>query len=161
MKSFGNQKQKSFLDKIPQKSLDDCYGTVVNLSTFNFSYFDNSQEAGQDFKDWSEEQLVKLLNKLKEYSKKSLEEWKRTKVGSGKHRYNILEEYGDFPKRTDFEHPKHIPHQVSWARFRLEQSVRLIGFLIPEEYTNVPYNLDRKTFYVVFLDKDHRFYKTR
>lgn len=165
MSSFKNSKKASFLNKIPEVSLEDPTITLANRCSFNFSYFDSSQPAGQNFSDWTESQLNKLLNKLVEYTKETLQYWMNQKVGSGKHRLNILEEYGSFPKNSDFEHPKHIPHQVSWTRFRLEQKVRLIGFMIPSEFDGKAINskgfeYNRNTFYVVFLDKDHRFYKT-
>lgn len=61
--------------------------------------------------------------------------------------------------------PKHVPHQVSWARFRLESDNRLIGFVIPEEYHKkeniyTKEYFDCNTFYIVFLDNTHRFYKS-
>ncbi len=166
MSKYSNSKKDNFLDSIPKESLDSNNQDIAIRSKFNFSYFDNSQDAGQDFNDWTKEQLVKLMNKLKEFSREPLEHWKNAKSGSGKHKNGILEEYVSFPRKSDFEFPKHVPHQVLWARFRLEQSVRLIGFLIPEDYigkTVSKYNVefDRNTFYVVFLDKDHRFYKTK
>ena len=157
MNPYRNKKKKSFIDKIPTNSLDDTNQNIGNRSKFNFSYFDNCQAAGQDFNNWTKEQLLKLLGKLKEYSREPLDHWTTIKIGSGRHRYNVLEEYGSFPRTSDFIHPKHVPHQASWARFRIDQSVRLIGFRIPEEYKG---KFDRNTFYIVFLDKDHRFYKT-
>ncbi len=107
--------------------------------------------------------MVKLLNKLKDYTRESLDYWTHQRVGGGG--LKVLEEYKDFPRNSDFIHPKHIPHQASWARFRLEQRVRLVGFMIPNEYEGkevVKYGMkySRNIFYVVFLDKDHRFYKT-
>lgn len=76
-------------------------------------------------------------------------------------------EYGDFPKKSDFKHPNYVPHDVRWARFRMDGAFRLVGFLVPKELhnkckkdkENEEYLFDRNTFYVVFLDKDHRFYK--
>lgn len=164
MSRFKNSRQKAFLDSIPVESLDNSTQDIGDRCKFNFSYFDNSQDAGQDFKDWTNEQIVKMLEKLKEYSKKSLHQLTLMKIGSGKQ--HVLEVYGSFPRKSDFTHPKHIPHQVSWARFRLEKTVRLIGFVIPKEYIGKAVGkskkvLDDNTFYVVFLDRDHRFYKSK
>jgi len=78
------------------------------------------------------------------------------KIGKGKQ--HVLEKYGAFSRISAFSHPKHVPHQASWARFRLESSVRLIGFMIPEDYSS---KFDRNTFYIVFLDKNHTFYNKR
>ncbi|OJF77338.1 MAG: hypothetical protein BKP49_02425 [Treponema sp. CETP13] len=167
MNKFSNKRKESFLDSIPTESLDNKTNDIVCRCKFNFSYFDNSQGVGQDFKDWTQEELAKLLDKLKNYCKFSLEHWKNEKIGSGKHRNGILVEYGSFPVKTDFKFPLHIPHQVIWGRFRLEQATRLVGFTIPKQYEDLfcnnkklKYRFDCNTFYVVFLDKNHRFWKS-
>lgn len=165
MSKFGNSKKDKFLTDFPTASLDNETDKITTKLKFNFSYFDESQKAGQKFEDWSHQELTKLLNKLKEYSRESLEHWKNQKIGSGKSKWHVLEVYGNFPNKTDFAFPKHIPHQVLWARFRMEYSVRLIGFVIPEQYHKKEHPktkeyFDTNTFYIVFLDKDHRFYKT-
>ena len=165
MKKYANQKRKSFLEALPKVSIDNTDDLLTMKCKFNFSYFDSSQEAGDDFSDWSAPELSKLLDKIKEFSKDSLVHWKHQPIGSGRHRSNVLEVYDSFPSNSDFIHPKHIPHQASWARFRLESSVRLVGFVIPEEYHDkfhetTGVRFDKNVFYVVFLDKDHRFYKT-
>lgn len=49
-------------------------------------------------------------------------------------KYPVFVFYDNFPIRTDFEMPKNIPHQVKWARFHLENKVRLIGFVIPDNF---------------------------
>lgn len=77
---------------------------------FNFSYFINDDESGQDFNDWNQEELVKLFNKIKEYSKSPLSYWKTQNVG----KYKVLVNYGSFPRGTDFTEPKHIPIEVEW-----------------------------------------------
>lgn len=164
MKRPHNHRKVSFLESIPQSSilLPSC--PLARRCKFNFHYFDNSQAAGQDFCDWSLENIIKLLNKLKHYSEKSLSEWQRTKIGAGKQ--HVLEVYAQFPARSDFQAPKNVPHQALWARFRLEGDMRLIGFVIPEEFNmreqnHSGYFFDSNTFYVTFLDERHKFYKTR
>jgi len=48
---------------------------------------------------------------------------------------------------------------VQWGRWRLEGDMRLIGFIIePETCTRL--HIPSNVFYIVFLDKDHRFYKS-
>lgn len=161
MSSFKNTKTKSFLDSIPVISLDSDDNDLTNRCKFNFGYFYVQSGISQDFENWSHAELIKLLNKLKNYSKSSLEYWKNQKVGN----YPVFTVYECFPVNTDFTKPKHIPHQVLWARFHLENRVRLIGFVIPDEYKDkahqkTAYRFDTNTFYVVYLDKEHRFYKT-
>lgn len=162
--SFKNKTKSAFLASFPTVSIENNNDKIARKCKFNFSYFVKDQDAGQDFCDWTNPQLIKLLDKLVFYSTESLEHW--TKQPIGKKSGHILEIYDSFPKRSDFSHPKHIPHQACWARFRLESSVRLIGFTIPSEYNRLEQNSSgyyfcSNTFYVVFLDQNHKFYKTK
>jgi hypothetical protein len=166
-KKFQNRKQLSFLDSIPQVFISSDENKLTLKCKFNFAYFDNSQEAGQKFSDWSHNELTKLLDKLKEYSKESLEYWSKVEIGQAKPRSHILEIYGKFPtEKSDFIRPSFVPDDIEWARFRLESSVRLIGFIIPEKFHDTIHQkteerFDKNTFYIVFLDKNHLFYKTK
>lgn len=162
--SFINIRKNAFLESIPKVSIEDKCDYIARKCKFNFSYFDHTQEPAQNFSDWSNEQLLKLLWKLHEYSKESLLHWQKMPVG--KKSGHVLEIYKSFPNKSDFSHPKHVPHQAQWGRFRLEGSVRLVGFTIPDDFKNIEQNSSgfkfcTNTFYVVFLDKDHRFYKTK
>ena len=81
---FANQRQESFLAQLGEfPSLEDENDKLTRRCKFNFSYFDASQEAGQDFKDWNYQQLCKLLDKLKDYSKESLDYWRNQRCGRG------------------------------------------------------------------------------
>jgi len=159
MAKYKNSKKLNFLSLIPTTSLDDKENDLTARCKFNFSYF-TLDEAGQDFKDWNQNELSKLLNKLKEYSKFSLEYWQNQYQGN----YPVFVKYDSFPTNTDFTLPKHIPHQAIWSRFHLENKVRLIGFVIPDGYNDTVHiktnkRFDTNIFYIVFLDKEHRFYK--
>ena len=108
------------------------------------------------------------MNKIKDFSRESLDHWEKVKMGGGKKgkKYTVLEIYDHFPnrERTDFKHPNFIPHDVLWGRFRLGNLERLVGFVVPKKYHNTKldqsnYYFDCNTFYVVFLDKNHKFYK--
>lgn len=161
--SFQNSRKKSFLQSIPVSSIENDSDNTACKMKFNFSYFDVTQEAGQDFSDWTNEQLLKLLNKLQEYSGNSISHWTRESIGKG--RNHVLEIYGSFPRKSEFKQPKHVPHQALWSRFRLESSVRLIGFILPEEFNGKEQRKSgfffcSNTFYIVFLDKDHLFYSS-
>lgn len=164
-KNFINSRKNQFLESIPVVSIESPDDTLTKRCKFNFAYFDESQSAGQKFSDWNHEQLTKLLNKLKDYCRESLEYWKNCKIGSGQHRYSVLVEYGKFPTHSEFVFPKHVPHQAIWSRFRLEQSVRQIGFTISFEFhkklhSTTGHYFDSNTFYIVFLDQNHKFYPT-
>ena len=161
MAKYKNSKKESFLKSIPTTSLDDNSNDLTVRCKFNFSYF-TIDKAGQNFEDWSQNELSKLLNKLKEYSNFSLNHWEQETAG----KYPVFVKYASFPINTDFTKPKHIPHQAIWSRFHIENKVRLIGFVIPDEYDDKIHQgtskrFDTNTFYIVFLDKEHRFYKTK
>ena len=160
MRKFKNAKKASVLNALPQSDIETS--DIATRCKFNFSYFDANQEAGQDFCDWDNpsglNSLVTLLNKLKDYTKEPLSYWENQK---------ILVNYINFPENSDFTHPAHVPHDVSWARFRLGSKVRLAGFMIPEKIATEinrtvvkDFLYDSNTFYVVFLDREHLFYKT-
>jgi hypothetical protein len=148
-----NSKKDKFINSFSVIQIEDHKDLLKNNIKFNFKYFDNTQSVGQDFKDWTHEQLSKLFDKLKEYSRESIKHWTTQKVG--KKRNSILAIYKNFPSDSKFKHPKHVPFDVWWARFHLEWDMRLIGFIIPDDDDN---QLDKSVFYIVFLDKDHNFY---
>ena len=127
-----NKRKTSFLDSIPTTSIESDTDILTTKCKFNFAYFDTSQEAGQNFCDWSNEQLNKLMEKLCHYSEFSLKHWQSERIGAKNNK--VLEVYGIFPTKSAFIHPKHVPHEAMWARFRLEGSVRLIGFVLPDHF---------------------------
>ena len=164
MKAHFNSKKDAFLRSFPTESVDSDNDKLTDKCKFNFSYMDFTQPAGQRFEDWSKEKLVQLLNKLHLYSKESLKYWTKARIGGRDN--TVLEIYSKFPVNSDFHHPKHVPHQALWGRFRLEGRVRLVGFVIPPEYHQRKHQktsmiFDCNTFYVVFLDQNHRFYITK
>ena len=97
------------------------------------------------------------MEKLKEYSKESKVYCLNQRIGSGG--LKVLAIYENFPRNSDFVKPAFVPENVKWSWFRMENMVRLVGFFVSEEDVKKK-NLSSDIFYVVFLDKDHRFYKT-
>jgi hypothetical protein len=163
MSKYTNSRKDNFLSKVIVSSFESSTDPINQKCKFNFSYIDFSQPAGQSFSDLSKSDLEKLLNKLLEFSKSSLKYWQNQRVGGGG--LKVLEVYDKFPQKSEFSHPPHVPHQALWARFRLEAKSRLIGFVIPNEYRDqnqigAEFQFDCNTFYVVFLDANHVFYKT-
>ncbi|MFS1444507.1 MULTISPECIES: hypothetical protein [unclassified Vibrio] len=166
----GSPRSRLFLETLPQDSIKDS--NIENRCKFNFSYL-TIKDGSQSFEDWNQcagnSKLVKLMDKIKDFTKESLLHWEREKVGKGRRggkgkRQHYLEVYGEFPKKSAFKHPAHVPENVSWARFRIDCDTRLAGFVISQEIANEcrkqGKNLDANTFYVVFLDEDHQFYQT-
>lgn len=156
-KGFRNRKKKQALEAFDLPSLDHEDDKLATKCKFNFCYLDESQAAGQKISDLSQNDLIRILTALRDLSKQSMDEWKQDRNYAN---------YAHFPppKKTDFKRPKTIPHQAVWGRFRLGSLFRLAGFVIPSEYagqkhpiTKKPY--DTNTFYVVFIDKNHKFWK--
>ncbi|MFH1019939.1 MAG: hypothetical protein V1782_04905 [Pseudomonadota bacterium] len=164
MISFENKRKNARLESFVTASIEDSTDRLTVRCKFNFHYMDFSQPAGQKFNEWNKDQLVKLFDKLKNYSAEPLKYWLTQSQRVGHRSHNVLEIYGNFPAKSEFQHPKHVPHQVQWARFRVENLVRLIGFVIPKEFSvkihsETKSTFDCNTFYAVFLDKDHKFYR--
>lgn len=160
-KKFKNKKQENFISRLATDSIEST--DLASRSKINLSFLDVSQDAGSCFSDLTHKQLQDITDKIKAYSRSPLSYWQEQRAGGGG--LKILEIYGAFPKNSDFIHPKHVPHDVRWARFRMDNLGRLVGFIVPPEYCNKSttdrsFFYDTNTFYVVFLDLDHRFYKT-
>lgn len=160
MARFENKKAARFLASISEIYI--ASSGIESRSKFNFSYFDSNQEASSDFEELSHDQLLGIVKKIKEYSRDPLTYWQNQRCGGGG--LKVFEIYGDFPRNSDFQHPVHVPKDVRWARFRLDNLGRLVGFVVPTDYekkgsSKKQLNLDTNTFYVVFVDLEHRFYK--
>ena len=109
------------------------------LLSFNFKFLDTTQ--GQTFEEWEKLQLLsQAFAVFKNYSAQTISEAFNDKFKT----------YKDFPPKdkTDFTHPKHVPEDARWASMHIQGKPCVIG--------HVHYNV----FYVVFLDKEHAFYKT-
>ena len=160
MKPFKNSRKDNFISTIPTASINADDDLLTMKCKFNFAYFD-VQTAGQSFEQWTDLQRLELVAKLKEYSKETLQYWRNMPIGKGGG--TVLSIYGAFPLTSKFSHPKHVPHEVCWGRFRLDFSGRLIGFVLPqncdgEQHPGTKKRFDCNTFYIVFLDANHEFY---
>lgn len=122
-----NPRKECFLSNLPAQGFVSEISDVKGKLSFSLKYFDGSQKAGQDFKDWNDKQKQELLEKLRDYSRESKQYWLNQRVGSGG--LKVLEIYGEFPRNTDFKYPRHVPSGVRWSRFRMESAMRLVGFL--------------------------------
>ena len=110
---------------------------------FSFKDFDCTQKFGQTYREWQENGLLAYM--LEEFG--HFCQWTRVEA----EQEDILEVYGNFPKSSKFKHPKHIATDVEWAVIRnvKGQKGRVAGYVIGN------------VFYVVFLDMDHQFWKTK
>ena len=161
-----NSAKSKFFDDFKSKS-DECNieeYDVAKRCSFNFSFFDESQKCGKTWKNVGDANVVNINEKIKNFSRESLVHWKSESVKSGR---SIYEEYDEYPTNNDFEYPKNVPKGVIWGRFRISAKMRLVGFTIPKNLhgnivsvSNRDYVYSTNTFYIVFLDTKHVFYKT-
>lgn len=118
---------------------------AARVSNFklSFQYLDTSQKYGSSFKDWQKSGLLsQAMETLYGYCCSPL----MSQVDGDK--FTI---YGSFPPKdkTLFKYPKHVPEDANWARIHVNGPAVVVGHIIGD------------TFYVVFLDKTHKFRLTR
>jgi len=117
----------------------------IELLTFSFKELDQTQPKKQPetVALWQELNLVPtLMKRLKELSNLSRSEACKQQQ---------IKIYGDFPpkEKTDFILPSHIDKHVAWGVIEgLGGLPRVAGYL------------SGNTFYVVFLDSNHNFWKS-
>lgn len=162
--SYGNTRGQIRLSEYAKQiMLETTTDKLTARCKFNFHYFTKDKNAGQGFDEWTHGQLLKLMDKLKAYSENSLGYW-QTQVLE---KQSVLEIYGAFPKaKSEFTEPTRIPSDVQWGRFRLEGDMRLVGFIVPTDkhkdvHKGTREIYDSNTFYIVFLDSEHKFYRTK
>lgn len=152
--NFTKQSFLNSIENLEELTFEDAKNTI----TLSFKYFCvNQRPQAQVFSDWSPKMQLELLQKLAEYTKCSRLYWKNQKING----LSLLAEYGDFPINSDLKIPSNIPNskELIWSRFRLMQKVRVCGFFVTDDIAK-EFSLSTNTFYIVFLDKDHLFYKT-
>lgn len=111
---------------------------------FSFKELDSTQHLKETFECWnSENLLLKLLNKIKDISKMTMDEATRK---------NAIKPYGYFPpaKVTEYKPPKHIDNaeQKNWAVMHIQGKEVVAGHIV------------ENIFYIVFLDREHKFWKS-
>lgn len=110
------------------------------LLSFNFKYLAPNQ--GQTIADWSKTGLLlAMVERIRALSSQTVTE---ACAAQG----SAFAIYDTFPEKSAFTHPKHVPLDAVWARFHVKGKEVVAG------------HLDGSVFYIVFLDKDHQFYKT-
>lgn len=109
----------------------------MNL-VFSLAQLDKQQ--GQDYEDWEEHKLLsKALKRIQGICSMTYHEAVQSEMIS------IYSK--KMPPKTEFDRPKHIPEDVTWASIRIQGQERIIGY-IENGYI----------FQVIFLDKEHKFY---
>jgi hypothetical protein len=143
---FGQNKFKkqSTSERIVNTRTERSVAKEKQLICFNFKDFDYNQcPPGQTHNEWQDIKLLSaFFDKLYQLSDKSITEAQQ---------HNMITIYKEFPPKSDFNIPKYIKGSVHWAVIKDigGQKARAAGYV------------DGNTFYVVFLDKDHLFYKMK
>ena len=144
--SKGKGKRKGFKSrntgsyKREPKKLDLRQGKKEPFIVLSFKDFDRTQ--GQNFKDWETDNLLALtVEKLSAICQKT--------VGQATAE-QIIKPYTKvgFPPNSEFEHPKHVMPDVIWCSMHIQGKECVIGYF------------EDNIFNVVFLDKEHVFWKT-
>jgi len=121
-----------------RKGLELKSGKPKRLIVFSLKDFDINQ--GQKFDEWETDSILSnLLTRLRQISSYTIEEAIRQQV---------VKAYDNFPEKSDFYHPKHIPEGVRWGTISIKGKERIAGYI------------EENIFHIVFLDKDHRFWIT-
>lgn len=143
MSKHSNSRKDSFLQG--KKQLDSFYTEQSKWIRFNFKFYSFGEKQGESFEEWQREEiLADLNNKLKDYCSKSKVELIND---------SILELYNKYPSDSEFDLPKALEGiDVQWARMSITGRRRLIGFFSKNDM-----DVDSNIFYIVFLDKEHRF----
>lgn len=159
-KRFRNAKAERFLLSLPQTSLDDQGDQLTARCKFNFHYLSTTPPAATINGNGDS-----LLNHLKVYSEHPLSYWEKLRYqGARDSCYLVYYDTFPLPNKTLFSYPKHVPADVRWARFILTGEQRLIGFVVPENknrtiHQGTQFQFDSNTFYCVFIDLRHEFWK--
>ncbi|MBP5339843.1 MAG: hypothetical protein J6Z14_11195 [Prevotella sp.] len=135
------KKGSSILKKIEKpRSVND----IERTANFKLSFqdLDTTQKFGSAFLDWQRAGLLSLaMETLRGFCCLPM----RQQIDGDK--FAI---YDSFPPegRTMYEYPKNVPEDAHWARIHVNGPAVIIGHIVND------------TFYVVFLDKTHKFWLT-
>jgi len=131
-----HETQSVIKDYVSQKS------SVKDLAandTFVISLKHLDKTQGSSMYDWEKNQMLALtMDTLGGYCSRPLNQ----QFGE---KFTL---YGEFPSKSNFTHPSHVPQDAKWARIHINGTHIIAGHI----YQN--------TFYIVFFDHDHTFYIT-
>lgn len=133
-------KQKSSISKVLDNKENNLTNYPGNLK-FSFEDFSSNQKYASSFADW---QKVGLLSKAME----TIQGYCTNPIQYDGAKCAL---YNDFPpkNKTLFKFPDHVTPDANWARIHVNGPAVIVGHIV------------ENTFYVVFLDKTHKFYLTK
>lgn len=138
---MGRDKKGGRKDPAFQREQGNKSAVGAKRRNIAFSLAKHIQGEGQTIEEWEEFGLLGQLNlRMKYVGQHSTLHVRQTQM---------IKEYTkvDFPPNSGFTHPKHIG-AVTWAVMHLTPTSKevVVGYI------------DEDVFYIVFLDKDHRFW---
>lgn len=114
------------------KELEDAENFLIS-----FKHLDKEQ--GQSIYDWEANKMLGMaIDTLGSYCSRPLKQ----QFGE---KFTV---YGDFPQKSNFTHPHHVPEDAKWARIHVNGLHIIAGHIV------------KNVFYIVFFDNDHTFYIT-
>jgi len=139
-----HQKQSIIKQTLEQKK------SVQNLETdeclvISFKHLDKNQfPPSTDFQEWEEKNMLAR-------AMYTLAGCTTSTIGELEANSNKFTVYDGFPPedKTDYTHPIHVPEDARWTRLHITGLQCVIGHLV------------KNTFYIVFLDTEHRFWKSQ
>ncbi len=130
-KQFNRQKNARLILKSTVRDLESDDYLVISLKYLN--------RQGQSFTDWESVGLLsRMMGQLFHYCQQPM-----------KSVYdNRFIQYPHYPSNSKFTYPSNISPDVQWARIKIMNKPRVIGYVF------------RNIFYIVFLDMNHEFMPT-
>ncbi|MCQ2219632.1 MAG: hypothetical protein MJZ33_14315 [Paludibacteraceae bacterium] len=144
-KGFQKHKEKSFIKKVLEDKKKKSVNDPDRLCNFQISlqYYNDDQPSKGTLLDWQNDGLLaNALDVLKGFCQRPLQE----QIDGNK-----FAMYNEFPPKdkTDFSFPENVPEDAHWARIHVNGSSVIVGHVV------------NNTFFIVFLDKNHRFWLTK
>lgn len=135
------KKGSSILKELEKpRSVNDAESTA-NFK-LSFQDLDTTQKFGSGFLDWQNAGLLShAMETLRGFCCSPL----RQQIDGDK--FAIYDSFSP-EERTMYDYPKNVPEDAHWARIHVNGPAVMVGHIVND------------TFYVVFLDKTHKFWLT-
>ena len=122
------------------RNLEDRPNKREPQVVISFKQLDPNQ--GQSLENWQESKILALaITKLKGLCE-------CTVIQALSQQLIKVYKEGTWPENTDFKHPHHVPQDVRWSSMHVKGKPCVIGYF------------EDNIFHIVFLDKEHEFWKT-
>ncbi len=137
---FRKDKQPSIIAQVLSEKKKNTANNRDNLN-FSFEDFCCKQKYASSFKHW---QSIGLLSSALE----TIQGYCNSPIIYDGTKCTL---YNDFPSKNEtlYEFPEHVTPDASWVRIHINGPSVIIGHII------------QNTFYIVFLDKTHKFHLTK